>query len=113
MLGAVQCLFAGSLMSMRINGLCGYSQSPSIGLRQGCAVSATLYSIFIADLHHHAQATAAAAGVRVWQWQFTDLFRANDICLLASSPQHLQALIGAVVGYSARLHMEISVAKTK
>ena len=51
--------------------------------------------------------------MRVWQWQLTDLVWANDICLLASSPRHLQALIGALVSYSATLHMEISVAKTK
>ncbi len=113
MLGAVQSLSAGSLLSMAVNGQCGHSQSPSIGLRQGCALSATLCSIFIDGLHHHSQTTAAAAGVRVWQWQLTDLVWANDICLLASSPQHLQALIDALVGYHATLHMEISVAKTK
>ena len=38
---------------------------------------------------------------------------AEDICLLAGSPQHLQALIDALVAYCATLHMEISVAKTK
>lgn len=53
MLGAVQSLYAGSLQSMRIKGQCGHSQSPSIGLQQGCAHSATLYGIFIAVWHHH------------------------------------------------------------
>ena len=35
MLSAVQSLYDGSLLSMRVNGQCGQSQSPSIGLRQG------------------------------------------------------------------------------
>ncbi|DBA74929.1 TPA: hypothetical protein ACH3X2_009257 [Trebouxia sp. C0005] len=65
MLGAVQYLYAGSLLSMKITRQRGSSQSPSIGLRQGCALSATLYGMFIPYLHHHPQAKAAAAGVRV------------------------------------------------
>ncbi len=37
----------------------------------------------------------------------------DDIRLLSSSPQHLQALIDALVTYCATLHMESSVAKTE
>ncbi len=113
MLGAIQSLYDGSLLSMRINGQCGHSQSPSIGLRQGCPLSATLFGIFIDGLHHHLQTAAPAAGVQVRHLKLTDLVYADDICLLASSPQHLQALIDALVAYCATLHMEISVTKTK
>ena len=113
MLGAVQSLYHGSLLSMRVNGQCGHSQSPSIGLRQGCLLSATLFGIFIDGLHHHLQTTAPAAGVQIQHLKLTDHVYADDICLLAGSPQHLQALIDALVGYCATLHMEISVAKTK
>ena len=113
MLGAVQSLYDGSLLSMRVNGQCGHSQSPFIGRREGCPLSATLFGIFIDGLHHHLQTMAAAAGVQIRQLRLTDLVYADDICLLAGSPQHLQALIDALVGYCATLHMEISVAKTK
>ena len=113
MLGAVQSLYDGSLLSMRVNGQCGHSQSPSIGLRQGCPLSATLFGIFIDGLHHHLQTTAPAAGVQIRHLRLTDLVYADEICLLAGSPQHLQALIDALVGYCAMLHMEISAAKTK
>jgi len=113
MLGAVQSLYDGSLLSMRVNGQCGHSQGPAIGLRQGCPLSATLFGIFIDGLHHHLQTTAPAAGVQIRHLRLTDLVYADDICLLAGSPQHLQALIDALVGYCATLHMEISVAKTK
>ena len=112
MLGAVQSLYDGSLLSMRVNGQCGHSQSPSIGLRQDCPLSATLFGIFIDGLHHHLQTTDAAAGVQIQHLRLTDLVYADDICLLACSPQHLQALIDALVGYCAALHVEISVAKT-
>ena len=113
MLGAIQSLYDGSLLSMRVNGQCGHSQSPSVGLRQGCPLSATLFGIFIDGLHHHLQTTAPAAGVQVRHLKRTDLVYADDICLLAGSPQHLQALIDALVNYCATLHMEISVAETK
>ncbi|DBB03024.1 TPA: hypothetical protein ACH3X1_013443, partial [Trebouxia sp. C0004] len=53
-----------------------------------------------------------AAGVQVRHLELTDVY-ADDICLLASSPQHLQGLVDALIKYCARLHMEISVAKTK
>ena len=46
MLGAVQSLYGGSLLSMRVNGQCGHSQNPSTGLRQGCSLSATPFGIF-------------------------------------------------------------------
>ena len=51
--------------------------------------------------------------VQVWHLKLTDLVYADDICLLASSSQHLQALMGALVNYCAILHMQVSVAKTK
>ncbi len=47
MLGAIQSLYDGSLRSMRVNGQCGHSQSPSIGLRQSGPLSATLFCILL------------------------------------------------------------------
>ena len=52
MLGAIQSLHDGSLLSMRVGGQCGPGQR-SIGLRPGCPLSATLFSIFIAGLYHY------------------------------------------------------------
>ena len=101
MLGAVQSLKAGSLLSMKIKGQCGYSQTPLIGLRQGCALSVNLYGISISELHQKPQL------------QLTDLVHSNEIWPLASSPHHLQPFIDALGGYSATVHMEISVAKMK
>ena len=42
-----------------------------------------------------------------------DLVYADDICLLASSPEQLQALIDALAAYCATLQVEISVPKMK
>ena len=45
--------------------------------------------------------------------QFAGLVYADDICLLASWPERLQALIDALAAYCATLQMEISVPKKK
>ena len=92
-LGAIQSPYDGSLLSMRVGCQCGPSQGPTIGLRQGCPLSATLFGIFIDGLHHHLQTSVPAAGVQVRHIKLTDLVYADDICLMASSPEPLQALI--------------------
>lgn len=113
MLGAIQSVYDGCLLSMRVGGACGCSQTPSVGLWQGCPLSATLFGIFIDDLHHHLQSTCPEAGMRLQSLQLTDLVYADDICLMATSPAHLQALIDALAAFCNTLHMEISVLKTK
>ena len=113
MLGAIQSVYDGCLLSMRVCGSCGCSHSPSIGLRQGCPLSATLFGIFIDGLHHHFQSTCPIAGVQLRSLRLTDLVYADDICLTASSPSQLQALINAFASFCNILGMEVSVAKTQ
>jgi len=113
MLGALQSMYDGCLLSMRVGGTCGCSHSPSIGLRQGCPLSATLFGIFIDGLHHHLQSACPAAGIQIRSLRLTDLVYADDICLTASTPAQLQALIDALAAYCQTIHMQISVPKTK
>ena len=113
MLGAVQSLYDGCLLSMRVGGACGGSHSPSIGLRQGCPLSATLFGIFIDGLHHHLQTTCPEAGVQIRSLRLTDLVYADDICLVASNSAQLQTLIDALATFCEALHMQVSVVKTK
>ncbi|DBA91826.1 TPA: hypothetical protein ACH3X1_015963 [Trebouxia sp. C0004] len=56
---------------------------------------------------------APAAGIQIRHLRLRELVYADDICLMASSPEHLQALIDALSSYCAILHMEISILKTK
>ncbi len=60
--------------------------------------------IFIDGLHHRLQTTAPAARMQVRHLKLTNLVYADDISLLAGSPQHLQALIDALVNYCATSH---------
>ena len=112
-LGAIQSLYNGCLLSTSVNGVTGDSQTPSMGLRQGCSLSATLFGLFIDGLHHYLEAAVPTAGIRILQMQLRELVYADDICLLASSPEQLQALIAVLASYCAILQMTISVPKTK
>ncbi len=98
---------------MRVSGFSGEGRTPSMGLRQGCPLSATLFGLFIDGLHHYLETMAPAAGIQIQHMRLRELVYADDICLMASSPEQLQALIDALSSYCAILHMEISVPKTK
>ena len=56
---------------------------------------------------------APAAGLQIQHLRLRELVYADDICLMASSPEQLQALIDALSSYCVILHMEISVPKTE
>ena len=115
MLGAIQSMYDGCLLSMRVNGVTGDSQPPSTGLRQGCPPGATLFGLFIDGLDHYLETVVPTAGIQILQMRLRELVYADDICLLASSPEQLQALINVLAAYCATLQMEtiISVPKTK
>ncbi len=63
MLGAIQSLYDGCLLSMRVNGVVGEAQTPFMGLQQGCPLSATLFGLFIDGLHHFLETAAPGAGI--------------------------------------------------
>ena len=84
MLGAIQSVYDGCLLSMRVNGSTGDSQAPSMGLRQGCPLSVTLFGLFIDGLHHYLEAAAPTVGIQVLQMRLRELVYADDMCLLAS-----------------------------
>ncbi len=113
MLDVLQSLYDNCLLSMRVSGFSGEGQTPSTGLWQGCSLSATLFGLIIDGLHHCLETVATAAGVQIQHMRLRELVYADDICLMASSLEQLQALIDALSSYCANLHMENSIPKTK
>ena len=113
MLGAVQSLNDNCLLSMRVSGFSGEGKTPSMGLRQGFPLSATLFGLFIDGLHHYQETVAPAAGIQIEHMRLRGLVYAEIVCLTAFSPEQLQALIDALSSYCAVLYMEISLAKTQ
>lgn len=94
---------------MKING-CDM-HSPSVGLCQGCQLSATLFGLFLHGLHYHLQVSAPDAGIKIQHKRLTNMECADDVFLLACCPSHLQAVITALADYCQELHMQDSTAK--
>ncbi len=65
MLTAIQSLYTACSLAMKINGFHGDMHSPSVGLRQGCPLSATLFGLFLDGLHHHPQVSVPDAGIKI------------------------------------------------
>ena len=73
MLGAIQSLYDGCLLSMRVNGVTGGSQTPSMRLRQGCPLNATLFGLLIDGLHHYLGTAVSTGGIQILQMRLRDL----------------------------------------
>ena len=110
MLTAIQNLYTDCSLAMKIDGFHGDMHSPSVGLRQGCPLSATLFGLFLDGLHHHLQVSVPDAGIKIQHTRLTDIEYADDVFLLAHCPSHLQALITALADYCQQLHMQVSIA---
>ena len=65
------------------------------------------------DFHHPLHFSVPNADIKIQHTRLTDMEYANDVFLLAYGPSHLQALITALADYCQKLHMQVSIAKTK
>ena len=82
MLDAIRSLYTNYLLYVRLDGMHGQGQTPSMGLRQGCPLSATLFGFFIHGLHHYyiyLESVVPVAGVTVGGMQLRELVDADDV----------------------------------
>ena len=114
MLAALQSLYENSGLAIKINGRSGKVVQSHTGVKQGCPLSLTLFGLYIDGMHRFLMSSGPvdvpvlSTGVQV-----TDLAYADDVTLMASSPQGLQQLIDIVCQFCAPMGMIVSVAKTK
>ena len=73
----------------------GGGQNSFYGVAAG--LPAQRYPIWLVHdgLHHYLETVVPADGVQIQHMRLRELVYADDICLMASSPEHLQALIAA------------------
>ena len=118
MLAAVQSLGNDSGpndsgLTININGRSGKTVQSQTGVKQG-RLSSTLFGLYIDGVHRFLM-SSALVGVPILSSgvQVPDLAYADDITLMASTPQGLQRLIDPVCKFCAFMGMVISVPKTK
>jgi len=108
----IQQLYANAHSAVLIQGSMGEWFRTTVGVRQGCLLSPTLFNIFLERImtealeNHH---STVSIGGRI----ITDLRFADDIDGIAGSEQELHDLVTSLDKTSARFGMEISAEKTK
>ena len=116
-LRAVRALYADVPMSVTAPGLEGRVFSATQGLKQGCPLSPTLFSLYIADWEERVL-SAAAAGMPLALPQLAGqpvppLLYADDMALLATTANGLQQQLRLLEQYCAERGLTVNVVKTK
>ena len=116
-LRAVRAIYADVPMTVNVPGLHGRSIISTQGLKQGCPLSPTLFSLFIADL----ESRVLAAAQRGEQLDLPDLagqpmpplLYADDMALLATTAAGLQHQLRLLEAYCAEQGLTVNLGKTK
>ena len=108
----IQNLYEKASSAVLLNGNAGEWFRTTVGVRQGCILSPTLFNIYLEKLmsealEHH-EGTVSIGGRTITNLRFAD-----DIDGLAGSEEELRELVGLLDAASARFKMEISPEKTK
>jgi len=78
------------------------------GIKQGCIMRPLLFALFVDDMQHH-----LSGGVLMGRVHCNTLTYANDMVLLAESPQELQEMIDQASRYCKKWSLKISEIKSK
>ena len=80
----------------------------SIGVKQGCLLSPLLFSLFLNDLPN-----AVSGGITINGININALMYADDIVLVAETPEALQRMINRMVDYCNKWSLTINIDKSK
>ena len=106
----IKSLYANSTSAVILTNMAGPFFNTTVGLRQGCLLSPTLFNLFLEEIMIEIEIKHAISvgGRPIWNLKFAD-----DIDLLAGSNAELQHLIDELAKSTARYGMEISAEKSK
>ena len=108
----IEQLYDKATSAVQMNGSIGEWFSTTVGVRQGCLLSPTLFNIFLerimSDALDEHNGTVSIGGRNITNLRFAD-----DIDALAEEEQELEALVESLDKTCTRYKMEISAEKTK
>lgn len=109
---SIEQLYANASSAILLNGNIGEWFRTTVGVRQGCLLSPTLFNVFLERIMTEAldqhEGTVSIGGRTITNLRFAD-----DIDGLAGEEQELQDLVQRLDTTSSRFGMEISAEKTK
>ena len=83
------------------------------GVRQGCSVSPVCFNFYLEEVMRRTADEMSWVGIRISGNHLNDLRFADDVVLIAASPERLQALTDEVDRISTEFKLEISTSKAK
>ena len=105
----IEQLYDKATSAVQMNGSIGEWFRTTVGVRQGCLLSPTLFNIFlISDALEEHNGKVSIGGRNITNLRFAD-----DIDALAKEEQELEALVESLDKTCTRYKMEISAEKTK
>ena len=111
---ALKAMYGSLISCVRVNGdLSDYFECPS-GVRQGCVMSPTLFSLFINQLANHIN-SSGVHGAQILP-NLLELFIvlfADDVALIATTPRGLQAQLNILKNCCNNLKLTVNIDKTK
>ena len=108
----IEQLYDKATSAVQMNGSIGEWFRTTVGVRQGCLLSPTLFNIFLERIMSDALEEHDGK-VSIGGRNITNLRFADDIDALAEEEQELEALVESLDKTCTRYKMEISAEKTK
>ena len=108
----IEQLYDKATSAVQMNGSIGEWFRTTVGVRQGCLLSPTLFNIFLERIMSDALEEHDGK-VRIGGRDITNLRFADDIDALAEEEQELEALVESLDKTCTRYKMEITAEKTK
>jgi hypothetical protein len=111
---ALQAMYESLLSCVRVNGVLSEFFDCPVGVRQGCVLSPTLFSLFINQIVSHIN-ESGRHGVQLLPGllELFILLFADDVALLALTPYGLQNQLNCLKDCCDRLRLEVNIDKTK
>ena len=108
----LQALYNQSQSAVRVNGELTEWFKTAIGVRHGCVISPQLFNILLEPVMLMAL-DDARIGACIQGEQINNLRFADDIVLIAETPEELQTLVNRVYESSSDYGLKINIAKTE
>ena len=110
-LNLIKALYSKVSSCVKINGKLSEWFDISCGVKQGCVLSPTLFSMFINDLVGDIK--GSGKGVQCGMHYFTSLLYADDLVIIADKEEDLQAMLDIVHRWCCTWQIKVNPGKTK
>ena len=105
-------MYSNAISMVEINSEISSSFPCTKGVRQGCNLSPLLFSLYIADLEKQLY-TAGSEGADLLDSKSCTLMFADDIVLIAHSPEDLQNSLNTLTKFCTAWDLQVNMKKTK